>query len=67
MCQNLFVQVMTDLLEKSIKRQAKMLRANEVPTNDFLKAKDAFLLDTDEVRTVVLPRSRNISTATLFT
>ena len=49
--QNLFVQVMTDRLEKSIKRQAKMLRAVEVPTNDFLKAKDAFLLDTDEVRT----------------
>jgi len=41
-------KVMTDLLEKSIKRQAKMLRAIEVPTNDFLKAKEAFLLDTDE-------------------
>ena len=42
---------MTDRLEKSIKHQAKMLGAVEVPTNDFLKAKDAFLLDTDEVRT----------------
>ena len=52
MCQNLFVQVMADWLEKSIKRQAKMLRAIEVPTNDFLKAKEAFLLDTDEVRTL---------------